>query len=136
MEKGHLCHGYIINPTFIWVVSKKSTKKYKVKNDLVFHWCLYNKENITWNFSPCVEKYFSVNKEKILYLCVTIIISSIYSPIHLFSNIYHIKVRSTGVMMKVAALIIIISCEMFRPSCILKSLPTCLVINDFCSLTT
>ena len=41
MWKYHLCHGYIINHAF-------HTKKLLKCNDLVFHWCLYNKKNITW----------------------------------------------------------------------------------------
>ena len=37
----HLCYGYIINRAF-------HTKKLLKWNGLVFHWCLYNKEDITW----------------------------------------------------------------------------------------
>ena len=39
--KYHLCYGYIIIRAF-------HTKKLLKWNGLVFHWCLYNKENITW----------------------------------------------------------------------------------------
>ena len=41
MWKYHRCYGYIINRAF-------HTKKLLKWNGLVFHWCLYNKENITW----------------------------------------------------------------------------------------
>ena len=41
MWKYHLCYGYIINHAF-------HTKKLLKWNGLVFHWCLYNKKNITW----------------------------------------------------------------------------------------
>ena len=39
--KCHCCFGYIINRAF-------HTKKLLKCNGLVFHWCLYNKQNITW----------------------------------------------------------------------------------------
>ena len=41
MWKYHRCYGYIINRAF-------HTKKLLKWNGLVFHWCLYNKYNITW----------------------------------------------------------------------------------------
>ena len=41
MWKYHRCYGYIINRAF-------HTKKLLKWNGLVFHWCLYNKKNITW----------------------------------------------------------------------------------------
>ena len=41
MWKYHRCYGYIINRAF-------HTKKLLKWNGLVFHWCLYNKQNITW----------------------------------------------------------------------------------------
>ena len=41
MWKYHLCYGYILNRAF-------HTKKLLQLNGLVFHWCLYNKKNITW----------------------------------------------------------------------------------------
>ena len=41
MWKYHRCYGYIISCTF-------HTKKLLKWNGLVVHWCLYNKENITW----------------------------------------------------------------------------------------
>jgi len=41
MWKYHLCYGYVINRAF-------HTKKLLEWNGLVFHWCLYNKKNITW----------------------------------------------------------------------------------------
>ena len=41
MWKYHLCYGYIINRAF-------HTQKLLKWNGLVFHWCLYNKWNITW----------------------------------------------------------------------------------------
>ena len=39
--KGNRCYGYIINGAF-------HTKKLLKRNGLVFRWCLYNKQNITW----------------------------------------------------------------------------------------
>ena len=41
MWKYHLCYGYITNCAF-------HTKKPLKWNGLVFHWCSYNKKNITW----------------------------------------------------------------------------------------
>ena len=41
MRKDHRCYDYTINCTF------HSKKPWKWQ-DLVFHWCLYNKQNITW----------------------------------------------------------------------------------------
>ena len=41
MWKYHRCYGYIINRAF-------HTKKLLKWNGLIFHWCLYNKKNITW----------------------------------------------------------------------------------------
>ena len=41
MWKYHLCYGYIINRAV-------HIKKLSKWNGLVFHWCLYNKKNITW----------------------------------------------------------------------------------------
>ena len=46
MWKYHCCYGYIINRAF-------RRKKLFQWNGLVFHWCLYNKLNITW--PPRVE---------------------------------------------------------------------------------
>jgi len=41
MWKEHSCYGYIINQAF------RSEKIFRW-NGLAFHWCLYNKLNITW----------------------------------------------------------------------------------------
>ena len=41
MWKYYRCYGYIINRAF-------HTKKLLKWNGLVVHWCLYNKQNITW----------------------------------------------------------------------------------------
>ena len=52
MWKNHLCYGYITYRTF-------HTKKLLKWNGLVFYWCLYNKQKITW---PLGDKKF-------LFLC-------------------------------------------------------------------
>ena len=64
--KDHRCHGYIINRAFCHVsFSTKTWYLHAWKDhcccgyiinhtfctDLVFHWCLYNKQNITWPLS-------------------------------------------------------------------------------------
>ena len=41
MWKDHHCYGYTIN----WAFHSKKPWKWQ---GLVFHWCLYNKQNITW----------------------------------------------------------------------------------------
>ena len=75
MWKYHLYYGYIINRAF-------HTKKLLQWNGLVFHWCLYNKKNITWPLGdtkflfPCwrnistVEEKFRISARpcNILYL--------------------------------------------------------------------
>ena len=57
LRKDHYFYGYIINSTFC---SKKMFKW----NGLAFHWCLYNKENITW---PLGDKKFLFSCWKIFH---------------------------------------------------------------------
>ena len=54
--KNHLCYGYIINRTF-------HTKKLLKGNGLVFHWCLYNKWNITWPLGDTKNLFECFNTE-------------------------------------------------------------------------
>ena len=51
--KYHRCYGYIINRAF-------HTQKLLKWNGLVFHWCLYNKYNITWPISLLVMKKYLI----------------------------------------------------------------------------
>ena len=55
------CYGYIINRAF-------HTKKLLKWNGLVFHWCLYNKRNITWPLGD-TKFLFSCWKSILLICC-------------------------------------------------------------------
>ena len=68
MWKYHRCYGYIINRAF-------HTKKLLKWNGLVFHWCLYNKKNITW----------PLGDTKFLFLC--------WKNISSLEEKFHISVR-------------------------------------------
>ena len=60
MWKYHCCYGYIINRAF-------HTKKLSKWNGLVFHWCLYNKNNVSKKYFTrslrSLVKYFSTLEE-------------------------------------------------------------------------
>ena len=70
MWKDHHCCGYTINCTFY------CKKLWKWKG-LVFHWCLYNKQNITW----------PLKDTKFLFLCWKIFNSFVRSLVKYFSTL-------------------------------------------------
>ena len=91
MWKYHLCYGYMINRTFRRI-------KLFLWNGLVFHWCLYNKQNITWPLGDTkflfscwkyftrslrsLVKYFSTLEEKFrisAWLCNILYVIDIYN---------------------------------------------------------
>ena len=72
MWKYHLCYGYMINRAF-------HNKKLLKWNGLVFHWCLHNKQNITW----------PLGDTKFLFSCWKNI--SLVRSTHLWNIFQHLK---------------------------------------------
>ena len=84
-----------ISPLLYWLHNKSRPSHQKLLkwNGLIFHWCLYNKQNITWplgdtkiNFSSCVEKIFHHSKRNFISLC---------GHVTLISSIHYINTNET-----------------------------------------
>ena len=82
-----------ISPLLYWLHNKSRPSHQKLLkwNGLIFHWCLYNKQNITWplgdtKFSSCVEKIFHHSKRNFTSLC---------GYVTLISSIHYINTNET-----------------------------------------
>ena len=91
MWKYHRCYGCMINHAF-------HTKKLFKWNGLVFHWCLYNKWNITWPLGD--TKFLFSCWKNISFVCCTHsrnIFSTLEEKFHISAqpcNISYIRYRS------------------------------------------